>query len=200
MRKVVGQVCAAAAVLQFEAEPRRTGRAGGQRPVRRRSRIVCRQSGNRGHHVIGRMCAGGGDGVAMALQRAGFGVCSVRVQQHAQAVRSAGGSPASGLLQRVERPRCGFRQQVVGQMRVDRVARAELGAGQCEKQAGMVGHVRQQPAAAHVGEQADGDFGKATRERSLTTRWLAPDIRPMPPPITMPWPQHRIGLAQVWMR
>ncbi|CFO33056.1 Uncharacterised protein [Bordetella pertussis] len=37
--------------------------------------------------------------------------------------------------------------------------------------------------------------GMAMRVVSLTTRWLAPIIRPTPPPMTMPWPQHSTGLG-----
>ena len=42
--------------------------------------------------------------------------------------------------------------------------------------------------------------GIARREVSLTTRWLAPIIRPMPPPMTIPCPQHSTGFGYVWMR
>ena len=40
----------------------------------------------------------------------------------------------------------------------------------------------------------------ANRVLGVATRCDAPAISPMPPPITMPWPQHRMGFGNVWMR
>ena len=37
--------------------------------------------------------------------------------------------------------------------------------------------------------------GIAMRVLGVATRWDAPAISPMPPPITMPWPQQRIGFG-----
>ncbi len=84
----------------------------------------------------------------------------------------------------------------VGQAGVDRVAGVQRRAGEREEQAGTARHASHQPAAAHVREQTHGDLRhRQLRNASVTTRWLAPAIRPMPPPMTMPWPQHRIGLG-----
>lgn len=78
---------------------------------------------------------------------------------------------------------------------IDGIAGAQRRAGQCQKQPGSLRHPAQQPAAADIGNRPTLISGIARRERSVTTRWLAPDIKPMPPPMTMPWPQHSTGLG-----
>ncbi|KAG1530824.1 hypothetical protein G6F46_014243 [Rhizopus delemar] len=107
----------------------------------------------------------------------------MRLQQLAQALVVVRGIARPGhLQQRIEHRAAAFFGHVhVGQAGVDGIARIQQRAGQGQEQATLA-----RPTVIS---------GNASLERSLTTRWLAPDIRPMPPPITMPWPQHRIGLA-----
>ena len=113
------------------------------------------------HFVDGGGVAEGVDGVEMIHHRRGEAVrAGGEILQGAVQLPAVGGAVVLvvGFGQGVEHLLAVGVDEAVGEPQVEGVAGVEVDAGEAQEQAGFTGQAVEEPAGAHVREQADGDF------------------------------------------